>query len=150
MKIAFAVLVFVPGLAIACGPGEKPVFSCTTTKQRQVEVCQAPTTVNYTFGKRGAKPEMSIKEPNASMRWIDGSGRMETHEALTFHSGATRYRIAFDVYKYEGESVDATLEVLQGNKSVTTIQCKDKSIRYNSENLKANRQNYGDDGTQEM
>ena len=41
----------------------KTVFSCTTTKGKQIEVCDADKTIVYSFGKAQGKPEISIQVP---------------------------------------------------------------------------------------
>lgn len=55
----------------------KVIFSCTTTKGKTVEVCDAGSTIKYSFGKKGAPPEMALAIPRAaaSTRQWDGMGR---------------------------------------------------------------------------
>ena len=44
----------------------KVIFSCTTTKGKTVEVCDAGSTIKYSFGKKGAPPEMVLAIPRRS------------------------------------------------------------------------------------
>ena len=43
------------------------IFSCTTTKGKVVEVCDSGKTTDYSFGKKGTKPELALSVPRDAL-----------------------------------------------------------------------------------
>jgi hypothetical protein len=61
----------------ACAKDSKTLFACNTTKGKRIEVCDAGKTISYSFGKRGAKPEIALtllREQVTTYQW-KGIGR---------------------------------------------------------------------------
>jgi hypothetical protein len=57
----------------ACAKDSKTLFACNTTKGKRVEVCDAGKTISYSFGKRGAKPEIALTLPREQVttyQWL--------------------------------------------------------------------------------
>ena len=134
--IVFAALLL-PLPALACGVGEKPVFSCVTTKGKEIKVCQAPTAIKYSFGKPGQPPEMALSEGNKSFEYVTDSGSGMGTDDLNFINGKTKYNLQiFTVFERQYSdsktefSESATLNVFQGIKQVATIECKDPTITF--------------------
>jgi len=152
-RLILLALMLIPGVVLACGANEEQVFACTTTKAKFVQVCQAPTAVNYAFGKKGQKPELALTSSNEKMRWVRDGGTGGDTDALTFTNGRTRYLIS--VYTYfdklstaENEGgLSASLEVLQGDKTLANIECQESGLKFNPDALKAKSIRWGEDGT---
>lgn len=120
--VAFAGLVSVSAFA-ECGG--KVVFQCDTTKGKVVEVCETPTTVNYAFGKKGAAPELFLKQVKSKttvQRWA-GFGSYETH-GVSFQKGAYDYtvRTAFDHREKTNQA--GVIVTADGQGQIADVQCK--------------------------
>ena len=91
MKIILIAALLLPLPALACGAGEKPVFSCTTTKGKEIKVCQAPTAIKYSFGKPGQPPELTLSESNKTFLYEVDGGSASEYQTFTFKNGNTHY-----------------------------------------------------------
>lgn len=130
-----------PLAALACEPGVAPVFSCATTKGKIVEVCQTASSVSYSYGKKGQKPEMFLTTPTAQLDWMRSSGSGMDMDLITFHNGDTAYALGIDSVYGQGDEdappVSARLEVRSGTKVLTTIKCREQGQVVHLENLRA-------------
>lgn len=81
------------GSALACEPGEKLAFACTTVKGKRVEVCSAADTATYSYGRPGAKPELFLRMPKSELRYERWSASGEGGSLLTFYNGNATYVI---------------------------------------------------------
>jgi len=63
MKRSLVILILMYSLSLSvyakCG-NNQTVFSCDTKKGKHIEVCDNKKTIEYSFGKIGAKPELLI------------------------------------------------------------------------------------------
>lgn len=126
MVVALACL---PGAALACPPGETPVFSCTVQSGKVAQVCQAPEQIRYTFGRPGAAPEMTVAVPNSKFVWhSDGGSAMDTTD-LNFDTRGTRYVVSATRYRDEDPPLDAQIRVERSGEQVATVMCRDESVR---------------------
>ena len=139
MKIILIAALLLPLPALACGAGEKPVFSCTTTKGKEIKVCQAPTAIKYSFGKPGQPPELTLSESNKTFLYEVDGGSASEYQTFTFKNGKTHYVLNnlsnFSKIGLNGEieiqgSEEASLEVTQGGKSLATLECKQSTIDF--------------------
>jgi hypothetical protein len=148
MKLTALVPFFLwaPISALACGPGETLVFSCPTDRGTQIEVCQAKTTIHYTYGKPGQPPELKLSEKNADFVWEHGEGvSAGIGDDLIFRNGATRYLISHVSNFDDRSNVNAHMTVMQPGKDNISIECF-KKIRFNPAAIKA-RQREMTEGT---
>lgn len=124
-----AAIALVPGLALACTTGETEVFSCTTTNGKTAQVCQAPESIRYTFGRPGAAPEMTVSVPNSGFVWhSDGGSAMHTID-LNFDNRGTRYVVSATRYRDEQPPLDAQIQVERDGEQVASLVCLDASVR---------------------
>jgi hypothetical protein len=148
MKLtALALLsLWAPMSALACGPGETLVFSCPTDRGTQIEVCQAKTTIHYTYGKPGQAPELKLWEKNSDFVWEHGEGvSAGIGDDLIFRNGATRHLISHVSNFDDRSNVNAHMTVMQPGKDNISIECV-KRIRFNPAAIKA-RQREMTEGT---
>lgn len=131
-----AALFAVHGGAWACSGKDGLIFSCTTTKQKFVEVCDAGKTISYAFGKKGQTPELALSVPRAAAstyQW-QGFGRTQRY-AVTVPNGNTKYTVFHWTDTMEQTS-SAGIEVEVGGKTVATLQCKGNGYEGDLEGVK--------------
>lgn len=77
----------------ACPATAKTVFSCSTTNNKVVEICDIGQHLMYSFGKPRAKPELqfNLAKTRAYMYLWDGSTSSE-HNELYLPRGNTIYQ----------------------------------------------------------
>lgn len=133
---AFAVL---PTHALAeCGKGSTVVFSCTTSKGKVIEVCDAKDTIDYSYGLARAKPELVIRAPRASAstsQWA-GVGSWMSY-AVDIPNGSTTYSVFWGVDRMnENHPIEAGVNVIIKGKQAATVKCAaDKPITQNIEGI---------------
>jgi len=116
----------------ACNSGEKTVFSCTATNNKQIEVCDAGRTISYSFGKRGKKPELALSVPRnkvTTFQW-HGIGRYMNY-SVSIPNGKYMYTVYTSVDKLErneAKGFEAGVTVEKGDKLLATVICRDKSV----------------------
>jgi hypothetical protein len=99
-----------------------PVFSCTTTRDKLIEVCDIGDSFEYSFGKVG-KVEKSIKQSKQSTKINPISGGYGCG-SIEFPSGNTLYSINSCADKYGKQS--GGIEVRVNGKRVADIECDEK------------------------
>src|SRR5262245_60810646 len=78
----------------ACEQGSKPVFSCLAAKGKLIQVCDAGKTIDYSFGKPRATPEIIVRAPRSeasTFQW-QGVGRYLSY-SVEVPNGNTTYRV---------------------------------------------------------
>jgi hypothetical protein len=135
--LALAAISFASPSIAACP--SKTIFSCTTTKGKAVEVCDSSKTVDYSFGKKGQKPEMALSVPRnaASTKQWEGIGRNMYYSVL-IPNGKTTYEV-FSSSDKSGEESAYGIYVLVGGKEVATINCKPTTVTDNIEGVTLRR-----------
>ena len=124
--IAFASVSFASASYAACP--SKTIFACTTTKGKAVEVCESPKTVAYSFGKKGANPEMALSVPKsaASKRQMQFVGARSYYSVL-IPNGKTVYEVFSSYLDDESHGIDVHV----GGKKVATLTCKPDTVTDN-------------------
>lgn len=132
MKVVFmkVLLTLLAGLLTSfaaqakCESPEKTVFSCLTSKAKQIEVCDAGKTISYSFGYPNAKPEIVVTVPRERARkeYIVGVGCVRS--SVSIPNGDTLYRV------YAMESVrdlscpSSGVEVYVKKRYTSAVKCK--------------------------
>ena len=113
-----------------CGQNSKTIFSCLTEKGKQIELCDAGKTIEYSFGKPQEKPEIVLQVPRtqaSTFQW-KGVGREESY-AVDIPNGKTTYNIFWGVDRLvASHPVDAGVNVMIDGALAATIHCVSKSI----------------------
>lgn len=117
--------------------GSKTVFSCLTSKGKQIEVCDAGKTVDYSFGKPKAKPEIEVKvarDKASTFQWA-GMGSSMTY-AVDIPNGKTTYNVFWSVDRLSDEhAIEAGVNVLINKELVTTVNCAGENVVNNIEGI---------------
>lgn len=138
------IIVIIPVLAVlftsnvsAKCEQSKTLFSCLTTKGKQIEVCDAGKTIGYSFGKPQKKPEIAIDVPRelaSTYQWA-GVGRTMSY-AVDIPNGKATYSVFYGVDRLtEDHAIEAGVNVLINNELVTTVNCSGKNIVSNLEGV---------------
>jgi hypothetical protein len=139
------IIVLVPVLAAlfatnvyASCEGSKTLFFCTTTKGKQIEVCDSEKTIDYSFGKPQGKPEIAIKVPRdqvSTFQWA-GVGSTESY-AVDIPNGKATYNVFWGVDRLtDAHAIEAGVNVLIDKNLVTTVKCAGKDVVNNIEGVK--------------
>ena len=121
--IGLAVAVCSHSLFAACPSQSKTVFSCTTTNNKVIQVCDAGNTISYSFGKANATPELAITVPRnkvTTYQW-QGIGR-SVHYAINIPNGKTIYQNNDSLDKMS-QQYTAGVEVSNNDKLLATVEC---------------------------
>lgn len=135
MKRSLVMLLLMSSLSLSvyakCG-NNQTVFSCDTKKGKHIEVCDNKKTIEYSFGKIGAKPELLINVPRykaTTFQW-HGIGRSETYSVDIPNDNAV-YNVYWSVDKMSrGYPVSAGVNVSLDGAYVNTVECA-KNIKEN-------------------
>lgn len=125
--------VVLPLQSLACDSGGKLVMGCTTEKGKRIEVCQTKVGAVYTFGKKGAAPELRIADNGKNFRWTSSYGTSGGGELFEFVNGA--YTYLFQRYEYRGADDEGTLVVMLRGKQISDFKCVEDRIDYNLDPL---------------
>jgi len=117
--------------------GNKTLFSCLTSKGKQIEVCDAGKTIHYSFGKPQGKPEITVKvarDKASTFQWA-GMGSSISY-AVDIPNGKTTYNIFWSADRTSDEhAIEAGVNVLINNELVTTVNCAGENIVNNIEGI---------------
>ena len=117
--------------------GGKTVFSCSTIKGKQIEVCDMEKTIDYSFGKPQEKSEIAIKIPReqaSTFQWA-GIGSSISY-AVDIPNKNTTYNVFWSADRMSEEhGIEAGVNVLINKELVTTVKCADKNIVNNLEGV---------------
>lgn len=136
LKLPLPIILFF-GLApqsahAACNKGEQLAFACTTTSNKNVEVCNAGDNATYSFGRAGAKPELFLLQPKKNLTFErnsgNGSGSDNGSASITFHVGQIAYQVNESSSR---DDVSGGVEVRQGKKVLAQITCRESKIKAN-------------------
>lgn len=119
-----------------CDGGSATLFSCVTTKGKQIELCDAGKTIQYSFGKPQFKPEIVVTVPRnraSTSQWA-GVGRYMTY-SVDVPNGDTIYSVFWSADKIE-QGIEAGVNVLVKGKVAATVNCSERSIDSNLEGVK--------------
>lgn len=114
-----------------CPGSEALLFSCNTTNGKQVLLCDAGATLNYTFGKPGRTPEMKLKvrrEDASTWQW-QGIGRTISY-SINIPNGNTVYDVFWAVDRMTDEHEEqAGVHVEVNGRPVATVRCDVDSVQ---------------------
>lgn len=135
--ISIATMLLSSGAFAQCEGGSKTLFSCSTTKGKQIELCDATKTIDYSFGKPNEKPEIVVKAPRnqaSTSQWA-GIGRYISY-SVDVPNGNTTYSVFFSTDKNaDAHPIEAGVNVSIKNKLVATVKCMEKGIVNNLEGV---------------
>ena len=125
----------VSNVQAACPSAAKTVFSCSTTNNKVVDICELGQHLLYSFGKPRAKPELqfNIAKSRAYMYLWDGSTSSEYNE-LYLPRGNTIYQ-AYQANHRNHGGTEHGLNVFINNKPVANIRCRANSVIENFQQL---------------
>lgn len=125
------ICLFSTQLHAKCDKGTETLFFCKIQKSSKLlEVCDAGKTIEYSFGKRSKKPELSLALPreNVSTYQWGGVGRYENYSVI-IPNGDTIYNVFWGVDKLaEGFPVEAGVMVEIKGRQVAKILCVNKTV----------------------
>ena len=125
----------------ACPTAASTVFSCTTSKGKQVNICNAGSSLNYSFGKPN-KPELTFSLPKARAYKYLWSGMTSSEwNEVYLPRGNTTY-VAYQANHRNHGGEEYGLNVLINGKQAANIRCA-SNIRENISDI--NLREIGDD-----
>ena len=111
-------------VATSARAADTVLFSCATKNGKLIELVDAGTTINYSYGKPG-QPEIAISVPRASgstFQW-SGMGRSMNYE-VDVPNGDTVYTVYSSFDKIEQSQMAGVLVTVKG-KQVADVRCGD-------------------------
>lgn len=120
------ILVIVTSVAsAACLSEAKTVFSCLTAAGKRIEVCDAGQTIDYSFGKPKAKPEIVVRAPRSAattFQW-PGAGRYFSY-SVDVPNGNTVYSVYWSADRLGDEpDVKGGVIVSIDGRERATVRC---------------------------
>lgn len=127
------------GVQAACINPAKTLFSCDTQKgQKQILLCDNQATIDYSFGKKGQKPELALSVPRAeasTWQWA-GIGRYISY-SVTIPNGDYVYSVFWSADRLsEAHAVEAGVNVEKKGELLATILCTEQGMVNNLEGVK--------------
>ena len=119
----------------ACPATAKTVFSCSTTNNKVVDICELGPNLLYSFGRPNSRPELqfNIAKSRAYMYLWDGSTSSEYNE-LYLPRGNTIYQ-AYQANHRNHGGTEHGLNVLINKKPVANIRCRANTVIENFQQL---------------
>lgn len=119
----------------ACPATAKTVFSCSTTNNKVVDICELGQNLLYSFGRPNSRPELqfNIAKSRAYMYLWDGSTSSEYNE-LYLPRGNTIYQ-AYQANHRNHGGTEHGLNVLINKKPVANIRCRANTVIENFQQL---------------
>lgn len=122
----------------ACPSGTETLFFCNTQKaKKQIELCDAGKTINYSFGKKGQKPELAIAVPRSAastFQW-QGIGRWMSYSVNVPNANYV-YNVFWGVDRLEEKHpIEVGVNVEKNGELLTTIYCQEKGLINNLEGV---------------
>ena len=128
--------------ASAACSGSKTLFFCNTQKgNKQIEVCDAGKTINYSFGQKGKTPELAISVPRSQVttyQW-EGFGR-NIFYSVDIPNGDYVYKVFWSTDRLQEEpSIEAGVNIQKKNKLLAEVYCQEKGLISNLEGVDLKR-----------
>jgi len=120
-----------------CATGSKILFSCMTTKGKQIELCDAGRTIDYSFGQPQGKAEIVLRVPRsqASTSQWKGVGRQMSY-SVDVPNGNTTYSVFWAQDRFaDNRPIEAGVNVIIDSKLVATVKCSGPEIIHNLEGV---------------
>ena len=112
--------------AAQCPGNQKTVLSCTMRDgARQVDVCIDGANITYAYGAPGAAPELTLREPVATVAHEPWPGIGRTiWEATTFINRGYAYQVAISVDRMdESAPPQGSVTVMKAGETLAHLQC---------------------------
>jgi hypothetical protein len=125
--ISIALLV---GNAWAACAQNATVFSCTTAREKRIEICETGDSLVYSFGHPNAKPEMSVRVKTAQAKASSWRGAVKWRfYAIDIPNGNTVYNIYFGTPPdAKNTTQEGGVNVLTADAVTATVTCNPSSI----------------------
>jgi len=134
--IAFAAILFASSVYADCERKDKILFACTTEKGKKIEVCNFGQTIQYSYGRPNAQPEIVVKAPREKVAGISwhGSGRYITN-TVAIPNGNALYQVSWSADKLqESDKLEGGVEAFINGKS-KFISCQSEPTIGNTEGI---------------
>lgn len=130
--IALTLALLLPGLAqAACTGGAQTAFSCTTKGgQNQLQICIDGRIGVYTYGPRGAAPDLTLARRAPEFDYVpwNGIGRY-IWEETTFYNAGYAYAVWYSIDKMRPNApVEGGVTVSRSKKVIAEIKCDPGSV----------------------
>jgi hypothetical protein len=113
-----------------CVSGSMPIFSCTTQREKQIEICESAVGVEYSYGPIGARPEIVVRASRTQVgrrQWM-GAQRW-VFRALDIPNGKTVYNVYWGADGQNPEDVqEGGVNVIDNDTVIATVTCQPGSI----------------------
>ena len=113
-----------------CANGSKTLFSCSTARDKRIEVCESRSMVEYSFGNPQGRAEMVLRVPRtlaSSSQW-NVAARWNFH-ALDVPHGDTTYHVFWAGDLQAGTAAqEGGVNVVTGDSVTATVLCVPQSI----------------------
>lgn len=107
-----------------CPQGTKTIFSCLSTKGKRIEVCDAGSSLTYSFGlPEKTEITLSVQKSSTTTTQWEGMGFIMSY-SINIPNGKTTYSV-FQEANQRTEEVSAGVNVLSGDKTLATVTCGD-------------------------
>lgn len=101
------------------------IFKCTTKNNKEIKLYKNGNTIQYSFGKIGAKPELELnkRKEELDVNLENLSGRYATN-SIEIKNGIYSYRLTTSVDRIANEQDPITsLTVIKNGEGLTSLQC---------------------------
>lgn len=111
----------------ACETGETLLFHCSTTNAKLVTLCDAGSSLRYTFGAMGAgDPEMQLFVPRSDASISQGAAA----QTIDLPSANTVYSVFWGVDRMsDAHEVEAGVHVQVNGRHVATVLCQQDRVQ---------------------
>ena len=111
----------------ACGEDETLLFHCTTTYAKMITLCDAGSSLRYTFGKLdGNDPELSLSVARDAASTSQGPAA----QTIDLPNGNTTYSVFWGVDRMsDAHEVEAGVHVQANGRHVATVSCKEDMVQ---------------------
>lgn len=117
----------------ACQAHENLLFHCLATNDKLITLCDAGSTLRYTFGKLGGDdPEMNLVIARSSASTSQGAAA----QTIDLPYGNTTYSVFWGVDRTsDAHEIEAGVLVQVNDHHVATVQCKEDTVQNFMEDL---------------
>lgn len=117
----------------ACSKDEL-VFHCRTTNRKEIRLCDRGSTIFYSFGSPGAKPDLQLSVPREqawAWKW-EGIGRFITY-SVSVPNGDVHYTVFTSADRSEQE-FEAGVSVEKDEEEIARVICREP-VLHNIEDI---------------
>lgn len=115
------------GDVYACETGETLLFHCSTTNAKLVTLCDAGSSLRYTFGPMSADdPEMQLSVPRRNASTSQGAAA----QTIVLPNANTVYSVFWGVNRIsDAHEVEAGVHVQVNGRHVATVLCQEDRVQ---------------------